>query len=180
MVQAAGRRTIGGMRPHPAATRHRGRPGPSSASARGAARPDRDLPPPLPAALSWGVLAAFAAALTVAVPVFDLPWWLAAWYLVASVVAFVAYGIDKSAARRDAPRVSEQTLLLLGFAGGWPGAVVAQQLFRHKTRKRAFRRAFWASVVANLVVLAAAVVVLSDPAAMQGVVGSLEGILAGR
>ena len=36
---------------------------------------------------------------------------------------------------------------MLGFVGGWPGALVAQQGFRHKTRKRSFRRAFWTTVV---------------------------------
>ena len=44
---------------------------------------------------------------------------------------------------------------MTGFVGGWPGALVAQQLFRHKTRKRSFRRAFWITVVVNVLVLAA-------------------------
>ena len=125
------------------------------AAARPAAtRPDRDLSRPLPASLSWTVLVVFAGALPLAVAAFDLPWWLAAWYGAASVVAFVVYGADKSAARRAGPRVSERTLLALGLVGGWPGALVAQQVFRHKTRKRTFRRAFWTTVLLNVVVLA--------------------------
>ncbi|MCR2784531.1 MULTISPECIES: DUF1294 domain-containing protein [unclassified Microbacterium] len=84
----------------------------------------------------------------------DLPWWMPALYGVLSVVAFAAYGIDKAAARGDRHRISEQTLLALGLFCGWPGALIAQQLFRHKTRKRSFRRAFWVTVVINVAALA--------------------------
>jgi uncharacterized membrane protein YsdA (DUF1294 family) len=45
------------------------------------------------------------------------------------------------------------TLLLLGFLGGWPGAIVAQQMLRHKTRKASFRSAFWGTVAVNAIVL---------------------------
>jgi uncharacterized membrane protein YsdA (DUF1294 family) len=99
------------------------------------------------------VLVVFAAALALAVASLDLPWWLPTWYAATSVLAFAVYGADKSAARRAAPRVSERTLLALGLVGGWPGALVAQQVFRHKTRKRTFRRAFWSTVVLNVAVL---------------------------
>lgn len=103
------------------------------------------------------MLVGFAAVFAVAALMLELPWWLPALYGALSVVAFGAYGLDKAAARRQWRRVSEQTLLLLGLVGGWPGALVAQQLFRHKTRKRSFRRAFWGTVVLN--VLAVAVLV---------------------
>lgn len=131
-------------------TRSRGRaPSPSL-------RPERDLSRPLPAALSWLSLGAFVAGLGTVVLALGLSWWLPAWYAVLSVVAFVSYGLDKAAARRDAPRISEQSLLTMGFAGGWPGALLAQQLFRHKTRKRSFRRAFWTTMPA-----------LDDPAMLR-------------
>jgi uncharacterized membrane protein YsdA (DUF1294 family) len=71
-----------------------------------------------------------------------------------SVIAFAAYGIDKAAARRGGQRVSEQALLTLSLLCGWPGALVAQQVFRHKTRKRSFRRALWGTVVINVLLLA--------------------------
>lgn len=100
------------------------------------------------------VLVVFAAAIAVAVVAAWLPWWVPAWYGAVSLVAFVAYGLDKRAAKRGGPRTSESALLMMGFVGGWPGAVVAQQLFRHKTRKRSFRRAFWLTVVVNALVLA--------------------------
>ncbi|WP_229508090.1 DUF1294 domain-containing protein [Massilia sp. Dwa41.01b] len=43
---------------------------------------------------------------------------------------------------------------VLGLLGGWPAALVAQQMFRHKTRKQSFRRAFRITVVLNCAVLA--------------------------
>jgi uncharacterized membrane protein YsdA (DUF1294 family) len=124
-------------------------------------RPGRDLSKPLPPALSWITLLVFAVGLAITYLVFGLAWWVPVLYGIASLVTFGAYGIDKSAARRGAGRISEQTLLLLGLVGGWPGALVAQQLFRHKTRKRSFRRAFWGTVGVNVLVLAAAVYVVA-------------------
>ena len=115
---------------------------------------DRDMARPLPSALSWVVLVAFVAGLTIAILVFDAPIWFAIVYGVMSVIAFAVYGFDKSAAKRTARRVPESTLLTLGLVCGWSGALVAQQLFRHKTRKRSFRRLFWLSVIVNVLVLA--------------------------
>jgi len=79
-----------------------------------------------------------------------LPVWIPALYLAASILTFIAYARDKSAATAGRWRVPESTLLLLGFLGGWPGAIIAQQVLRHKTKKASFRRAFWATVVANV------------------------------
>jgi uncharacterized membrane protein YsdA (DUF1294 family) len=69
--------------------------------------------------------------------------------VVFSVIAFAVYGWDKSAARRGARRIPERTLHLLSLAGGWPGALVAQLVFRHKTIKQPFRAIFWGTVVVN-------------------------------
>ena len=55
-------------------------------------------------------------------------------FALGSLIAFALYGIDKSRARRGAWRISEKTLLLTGFLVGAPGALLAMQLFRHKTR----------------------------------------------
>ena len=52
----------------------------------------------------------------------------------ASLVAFIMYGADKSKAKRGAWRISEKALLLAGFLGGAVGALCAMQLFRHKTK----------------------------------------------
>lgn len=72
---------------------------------------------------------------------------------VLSLAAFGLYGADKSAARRGARRVAESTLHIVALLGGWPGALVAQQAFRHKTIKQPFRSIFWFTVLANCAAL---------------------------
>lgn len=70
-------------------------------------------------------------------------------YLGMSVVAFIAYGLDKSAARRDEWRTRESTLHLLALACGWPGALAAQRRLRHKSAKVSFQFGFWVTVALN-------------------------------
>lgn len=83
-----------------------------------------------------------------------LPLWLGAWYGLASGVVFALYGHDKRAARLGKWRTPERTLQLLAFAGGWPGAVLGQAVFRHKHRKAAFQWVFALCVLANIATLA--------------------------
>lgn len=85
----------------------------------------------------------------VATVLWRVPGWVGGLYLAASGWSFAVYAVDKSAARAGRWRVPERTLLLIGLAGGWPGAVVAQQVLRHKTCKPGFRFLFWASVWLN-------------------------------
>ena len=59
--------------------------------------------------------------------------------LVASAIAFAVFGIDKRRAVKDQWRVSEKSMHWLALFGGWPGAVIGRELFRHKTQKMAFR-----------------------------------------
>ncbi len=59
-------------------------------------------------------------------------------YSILSAATYVQYGADKLAARRGARRTPELRLHLLALAGGWPGALVAQRAFRHKTQKTGF------------------------------------------
>lgn len=75
------------------------------------------------------------------------------WYLAASVATVVAYGVDKSAAERNRWRVKESALHMLAVAGGWPGALIAQRWFRHKSRKPSFQAGFMVTVVLNCVAL---------------------------
>jgi uncharacterized membrane protein YsdA (DUF1294 family)/cold shock CspA family protein len=79
-----------------------------------------------------------------------IPWQVAVLYGALSVLGFVMYAVDKSAATAGRWRVPEQSLLLVGLAGGWPGAIVGQQVFRHKTKKTAFRWRFWGTVILNV------------------------------
>ena len=71
-------------------------------------------------------------------------------YLAASAASIVVYAVDKSAARHGRWRASESTLHLLAVIGGWPGALVAQRLFRHKSRKPSFQAVFLLTVVLNI------------------------------
>ena len=82
----------------------------------------------------------------------DPPLVIAAIYVGASVVTFFVYALDKSAAQRNDRRTPESTLHFLALAGGWPGALLAQQFFRHKCTKAEFRSVFWTTVALNVVV----------------------------
>jgi len=55
-----------------------------------------------------------------------------------NAVTFIIYGIDKLKAKKGMWRTSEATLLLLAAAGGSIGALLAMQIFRHKTQHKKF------------------------------------------
>ncbi|MBL8762900.1 MAG: DUF1294 domain-containing protein [Phycisphaerae bacterium] len=79
-------------------------------------------------------------------------------YALTSLGALLAYAWDKLAARRGGRRVRERTLHLLELAGGWPGALLAARLLRHKTHDMPFvaiRRAIVALHVSGWLGLAA-------------------------
>ncbi|AHY41551.1 DUF1294 domain-containing protein [Stutzerimonas decontaminans] len=68
-------------------------------------------------------------------------------YAIASLLTFFLYWRDKHSALKDRWRTPETTLHFFELAGGWPGALVAQQVFRHKTRKLSYQLTFWLIVV---------------------------------
>jgi uncharacterized membrane protein YsdA (DUF1294 family)/cold shock CspA family protein len=136
---------------------------------------DTYVPPVRPTSPIIGALAILAfASIYSLVEVYwgPVPLWVLFLYLGVSAVTFGAYAIDKSAARLKQRRVAETSLILLGMLGGWPGAILAQQLLRHKTTKQSFRAVFWASVLINVFVF----VTLNAP----GVAQSLADVLGGR
>lgn len=61
------------------------------------------------------------------------------------------YWSDKRKARADTWRTPENVLHAVELAGGWPGALLAQQVFRHKTRKVSFQLVFWLIVLMHQV-----------------------------
>ena len=75
---------------------------------------------------------------------------------VMSLVAFITYGLDKQRAINGTRRVPERTLHLMALFGGWPGALLGQRQFRHKTQKVKFRVVFWLVVVLHLGIVGAA------------------------
>jgi uncharacterized membrane protein YsdA (DUF1294 family) len=75
-------------------------------------------------------------------------------YGVMSVVAFLLYRQDKRAAQNGSWRTRERALHLADLLGGWPGGLLAQGRFRHKTRKVGFQLVFWATVALHCAALA--------------------------
>jgi len=71
-------------------------------------------------------------------------------YLVTSLIAYIMYAVDKSAARNNRRRTPEATLHWIALIGGWPGALFAQQSLRHKSKKQKFRLVFWLTVTLNI------------------------------
>ena len=59
---------------------------------------------------------------------------LIVYLLLANVIAFAMYGIDKRKAMKDQWRIPEKTLLLAALIGGSFGAFVGMQVFHHKTK----------------------------------------------
>lgn len=105
---------------------------------------------------SWVAVAVIAASLGLAAALAAeglLPLWLPALAAVMSVVTFALYAADKRAAVEGRWRIPEATLLTAGLLGGWPGGLLAQQLLRHKTRKRSFLTVFWLTVVVDVAVV---------------------------
>ena len=70
-----------------------------------------------------------------------------------SIITYVAYSSDKSSAITEKDRVPEKRLHTLSLLGGWIGALIAQQRFRHKTKKVPFKTVFWITVLLNVSIL---------------------------
>lgn len=92
----------------------------------------------------------FCTLLVAATVVGKLPVQLLAFYVIASLLTFVAYAMDKSAAQNNKWRTKESTLHLFSLLGGWPGAFGAQNILRHKSKKAEFQAVFWFTVVLNV------------------------------
>lgn len=91
----------------------------------------------------------FCSFLALAMLVGKLPFAILGVYFAASILAFFAYAIDKSAAQNNRWRTQESTLHLFGMVGGWPGALLAQKTLRHKSKKEEFKKVFWTTVIIN-------------------------------
>ena len=72
-------------------------------------------------------------------------------YIVASCLGFLIYAFDKAAAMQGDWRTKESTLHLVSVFGGWPGAMIAQSMFRHKTKKKSFQLIYWVTITLNCI-----------------------------
>lgn len=73
--------------------------------------------------------------------------------LAINLATFAAFWFDKRASIRGTWRTRESTLLGCAAVGGWIGALVGQQMLRHKTRKEPFRTLLWTIAVCETVAL---------------------------
>ena len=120
--------------------------GPSSAS------PMRQIPGSgiaVPIAFAMSFLIALAA--LAAIGSLEVSW--LALYYGASIITYGCYSRDKKAAQNAGRRTPESTLHLMSLVGGWPGALIAQVLLRHKTRKPSFLVGYWFTVIVNCIAL---------------------------
>jgi len=104
----------------------------------------------LKAKLLVGFSVVFMMVTTALVIINRLPVFILYLYAILSTVAFAFYRVDKSAARLGYWRTTESVLFMLSLIGGWPGAIVAQQLMRHKSRKLSFRLKHLVFLLLNL------------------------------
>jgi uncharacterized membrane protein YsdA (DUF1294 family)/cold shock CspA family protein len=104
-----------------------------------------------------------------------IPTIIALTYGVMSALAILLYGMDKSAAINNRWRTKESTLHFVGLAGGWPGALLAQDIFRHKSKKAEFQSVFWITVVLNCAGLAWLLATGNAIAINQAILGSVAG-----
>lgn len=116
------------------------------------AKGDKRHPRGLPAAAA--VVVVFFGLLGVLTALLLLPGLVIAISAALSLAAFVLYRADKAAAVRGDWRISESSLQVVAVLGGWPGALLAQRVYRHKTRKQSFQTVFWAGVAINCAALA--------------------------
>ena len=117
--------------------------------------------------VSFALLAIFCSVLTLFVLLDRLPIIVPVGYGALSLFAVLFYGIDKSAAKKDMWRISEAKLHLLSLFGGWPGALLAQQMFKHKRSKSTFMRVYWLTVIVNLILLGVIVFEVVDVRALH-------------
>ena len=72
-------------------------------------------------------------------------------YLGMSLITFCVFLLDKRASIKAQSRIRERTLFCLILCCGWPGALLAQQLIRHKSVKIRFIRLSWSLISLNLI-----------------------------
>jgi uncharacterized membrane protein YsdA (DUF1294 family) len=78
---------------------------------------------------------------------------LALYVLIISIITFLTFVTDKNYAEQGVWRTKEKTLLILTLFGGTPGALLAMNQFRHKTRKVSFISKFVVVVLIQVLLI---------------------------
>ena len=110
---------------------------------------------PAAASALVALVLAYAASIAIAIYTGRLPVTLLFWLIAANGLATLFYYGDKTAAQRGESRIPEAVLHMLELAGGWPAALLAQRVFRHKTVKASYRSAFRRMVTLHITIGAA-------------------------
>lgn len=74
-------------------------------------------------------------------------------FVINSLWTILFYWEDKYLAQHQHWRIPERRLHTWELLCGWPGALWAQRVFRHKSCKRSFAVVFWICVVVNVALL---------------------------
>ena len=77
--------------------------------------------------------------------------WPLLMYIGMSLFSFLQYWRDKKNAQNGQWRTPEKQLHTVELLGGWPGALLTQQLLRHKTQKGSYQTVFWLIVLIHQV-----------------------------
>lgn len=70
-----------------------------------------------------------------------------------NIVTFLAYGRDKSCAKKGEWRIPEIQLHTLELLGGVLGAIAGQKFFHHKNKKKSYMATFWATIVIQIAII---------------------------
>jgi len=100
--------------------------------------------------LMAGFIGIYAFALGFLVHTSRLPAYVPLTVVLLSIISWFVYKNDKRASERGRQRVSERSLHFLSLLGGWPGALAAQVLLRHKSSKTGFSTGFYVTVFLNM------------------------------
>ena len=119
--------------------------------------------PDIKSASQYALATASLVAVLVLAAMDKISWLVPLAYVSVSLLLFCVYAFDKSAAMNRRYRTPEATLHLLSMLGGWPGALVAQSLFRHKTAKISYRVTFFFIVAIHVVLLASLALEVTHP-----------------
>lgn len=106
--------------------------------------------PKLKTLFGFTLIITYFALLAVAKRSSEMFLYVLAFYFIVSVVTFTIYAVDKSAAKNNRWRTRENTLHFFSLLGGWPGALCAQILLRHKSKKLSFKVVFWITLTLNV------------------------------
>lgn len=84
--------------------------------------------------------------------------------IIINLISFVAFGIDKTNAKKGARRIPEIYLFVFAIIGGSIGAYAGMKKFRHKKYYTRFSAGIPAIIIIQIIIIAISVIVLGESA----------------